>query len=81
MIRRSTQEIKNIMSLCRKSQCILFTLVEFSDTSTVNPLSNDIRYNSKARYNVNLVCAKISVYFFIGIPILFFRKAHVLCIC
>ena len=29
-------------------------------TSTVNPLYNDIRYNSKIRYNVNLVCTKIS---------------------
>ena len=27
---------------------------------TVNPLYNDIRYNSKIRYNVNLVCTKIS---------------------
>ena len=28
--------------------------------TTVNPLYNDIRYNSKIRYNVNLVCTKIS---------------------
>ena len=27
---------------------------------TVNPLYNDIRYNSRIRYNVNLVCTKIS---------------------
>ena len=26
----------------------------------VNPFFNDIRYNSKIRYNVNLVCTKIS---------------------
>ena len=26
----------------------------------MNPLYNDIRYNSKIRYNVNLVCIKIS---------------------
>ena len=26
----------------------------------MNPLNNDIRYNSKIRYNVNLVCTKIS---------------------
>ena len=26
----------------------------------VDPLNNDIRYNSKIRYNVNLVCIKIS---------------------
>ena len=29
-------------------------------TCTVNPLYNDIRYNSKIRYNVNSVCTKIS---------------------
>ena len=28
--------------------------------STVNPLYNDIRYNSIIRYNVNSVCTKIS---------------------
>ena len=27
---------------------------------TVKPLYNDIRYNSKIRYNVNLVCTNIS---------------------
>ena len=27
---------------------------------TVNPLYNDTHYNSKIRYNVNLVCTKIS---------------------
>ena len=26
----------------------------------LNPLYNDIRYNSKIRYNINLVCTKIS---------------------
>ena len=42
----------------------------------MNPLYNDIRYNSKIRYNVNLVCTKISgsCVFFIDIPMLFFRK-------
>ena len=28
--------------------------------NTVNPLYNDIGYNSKIRYNANLVCTKIS---------------------
>ena len=31
-----------------------------SNRYTVNPLYNDIRYGSKIRYNVNLVCTKIS---------------------
>ena len=45
-------------------------------SSTVSPFYNDIRYNSKIRYNVNLVCTKISgsCIFFINIPMLFFRK-------
>ena len=47
--------------------------------NTVNSLYNDIRYNSKIRYNVNLICTKISgscgsADFFIDITILFFRK-------
>ena len=37
---------------------LLFT--SSSVISTVNPLYNGIRYNSKIRYNVNLVCTKIS---------------------
>ena len=43
---------------------------------TVNPLYNDIRYNSKFHNNVNLVCTKFSgsCTFSIDIPILFFRK-------
>ena len=49
---------------------------------TVNPLFNDIRYNSKIRYNVNLVCTKSADrIFFIDIPVLFFMKTYVLCIC
>ena len=44
--------------------------------NTVNPFYNNIRYNSKICYNVNLVCTKISGswVFFIDIPILFFKK-------
>ena len=44
--------------------------------NAVNPFYNNIRYNSKLCYNVNLVCTKIngSCFFFIDIPILFFRK-------
>ena len=51
--------------------------------NTVNPLYNDIRYNSKIRYDVNLVCTKISrmCIFFIDSPMLFFRKTYVLDIC
>ena len=49
----------------------------------MSPLYNDIRYNIKIRYNVHLVGTKNQriVYFFIDIPILFFRKTYVLCIC
>ena len=51
-------------------------------STTVNPVYNDIRYNSKIRYNVNLVCAKISgSCIFIDIPMLSFRKTYVLYIC
>ena len=51
--------------------------------NTVNPLYNDIRYNTKIRYNVNLVCTKISgsCIFFINISMLFSNKTYVLCIC
>ena len=38
-----------------------YVLKEQSELSTVNTLYNDIRCNSKIRYNVNLVCTKISV--------------------
>ena len=31
-----------------------------TEANTVNPLYNDIRYNSKIRYNFSLVCTKIS---------------------
>ena len=49
----------------------------------MNPLYKDIRYNSKIRYNVTLGCTKISglCIFFIDIPMLFFRKTYILCIC
>ena len=55
----------------------------FIKRDTLNPLYNDIRYNSKIRYNVNLVRTKISrcVFFFIVIPMLFFRKTYLLYIC
>ena len=48
----------------------------FGTTDTVNPIYNDIRYNSKIRYNDNLVCTKNQriVYFFTDFPKLFFRK-------
>ena len=36
--------------------CLLSSIYPY----TVNPLYNDIRYNSKIRYNVNLICTKIS---------------------
>ena len=53
------------------------------NTNRVNPLYKDIRYNSKIHYNVNSVCIKNQrfVHFFIDIPILFFRKTYILCIC
>ena len=41
--------------------------------STVNPLYNDIHYNSKIRYNVNSVCTKIS-----GSCIFFHWYSHVI---
>ena len=41
-------------------------LVTVTVVYTVNPLYNDIRYNSKIRYNVNSVCTKISGFFFIN---------------
>ena len=37
---------------------LLNNLWQWNLTCTVNPLYNDIRYNSKIRYNVNLVCTK-----------------------
>ena len=45
---------------------------------TVNPLYNDIRYNSKIRYNVNPICTKISgsCIFFIDSPVLFYGKTN-----
>ena len=33
---------------------------QIQEVTTVNPLYNGIRYNSKICYNVNLVCTKIS---------------------
>ena len=58
----------------------------YTDPHTVNLLYNDIRYNSKIRYNVNLVCTKKSAdraFFFIDIPMLhvIFMKMYVLCVC
>ena len=37
-----------------------FAIFGKGGVKTVNPLYNDIRYNSKIRYNVNLFCTKIS---------------------
>ena len=53
-------------------------LLEFpwQNIYTVNHIYNDIRYNSKIRYNVNLVCSVDRV-FFIDIPMLFFQKTYV----
>ena len=36
----------------------------FQMATIVNPFYNDIRYNSKILYNVNLVCTKISGSYF-----------------
>ena len=36
---------------------------------TVNSLYNDIRYNSKIRYNVNAVCTKINGSFIFSLTI------------
>ena len=49
--------------------------------NTVNPLYNDIHYNSKIRYNVNLVCTKISgsYMFFIDLPFYSSQK-HTFCV-
>ena len=58
---------------------IVYITVKASSRTTVHPLYNSIRYNSKIRYNVNLVCTNISgsCIFFIDIPMLFFRKTYV----
>ena len=49
------------------------------ETRIVNPLYNNIRCNSKIRYDVYSVCSKISgsCIFFIDSPIIFFRKTYV----
>ena len=39
---------------------VFFSMRLHTNRCTVNPLYNDIRYNSKTRSNVNLVCTKIS---------------------
>ena len=49
---------------------------------TVNPFYTDIRYNSKIRYNVNLVCTKISGSCIFSLIFSFNSSGkHVLCIC
>ena len=49
---------------------------------TVDPLYNDIRYNHKIVITSILSAQNQRiVYFYIDIPILFFRKTYVLCIC
>ena len=49
--------------------------------STVSPLYNDIRYNSKIRYNVNLVCTKISRSFIFSLMFPFYSSGqHTFCI-
>ena len=57
----------------------MFTYL-LTDLFTVNPLYNDIHYNSKICYNVNPICTKNQwiMYFFIDIPMLFFGKTYVL---
>ena len=45
---------------------------------TVNPLYNDFRYISKIRWSAQ---KSVDCVFFIDIPILFFRKTSVFCIC
>ena len=42
---------------CKNFKCKVPSYVK---EYTVNPLYNDIRYYSKIRYNVSLVCTKIS---------------------
>ena len=65
-----------------ETECELFIRLAIL-INTVNPLYNDIRYNSKSCYNGILVCTKISesCIFFIDSPILFFRKTCVFDIC
>ena len=60
-----------------------FDFSMFSLKNTVNPLYNDIRYNSKICYNVNSVCTKNQriVYYFSDSHMLFFRKTYVFDIC
>ena len=62
---------------------ILLPVLSIKTKCTVNPLNNDIRYNSKIRCNVNSFCKKKqknsgSCIFFIESPMLFFRKTYVL---
>ena len=56
--------------------------VAWLDIANENPLYNDIRYNSKIRYNVNLVWTKISgsCIFSLTFPC-YSSEKHVLCIC
>ena len=47
----------------------------------VNSLYNDIRYNSKIRYNVNLVCSKISGSYMFSLMFPFYSPGkHTFCI-
>ena len=53
--------------------------LNFTFLSIVNPLYNNIRYNSKIRYNVRPICTKSADrVFFIDSPMLFFGKTYVL---
>ena len=63
-------------SLISASECA-------EDLVTVNPLYNDIRYNSKIRYNINSVCTKISrsCIFSLAVPCYSLGKIYVLDIC
>ena len=58
-----------------KPSCCLDTSAK---NNIVNPLYNGIRYNSKIRYIVSLVCKKNQQ---IVCPLLFLRKTYVLDIC
>ena len=56
--------------------------LQFALINTVNPLYNNIRYNNKIHYNVNLVCTKIrgSCIFFVVVPMLVLGKTYILCV-
>ena len=51
------------MSQCQTKKVLgvhVISYIKAYSLDTVNPLYNDIRYNSKIRYKVNSVCTKIS---------------------